>query len=111
MTQNRNPLIPVYFSTECCMRPVEVIYFVQLASESMEMLCSFRIKQFEKIDRYSFYHYHYYTNNILNTTKNRNYEDLVCQSLSSAFLQFTHHLKTSTKTKHLYQTLETTKIL
>ena len=55
------------------MRPVEVIYFVQVAFESMEMLCSFRIKQFEKIDRYSFYHYYYYTNNILNTTKNRNY--------------------------------------
>ena len=68
MTQNRNPLIPVYFSAECCMRPVEVIYFVQVASESMEMLSSFHIKQFEKIDSCSFYHYHYYTNNILNTT-------------------------------------------
>lgn len=72
MTQNRNPLIPVYFSAEYCMRPVEVIYFVQVASESMEMLSSFHIKQFEKIDSFSFYHYHYYTNNILNTKKNRN---------------------------------------
>ena len=49
MTQNRNPHIPVYFSAECCMRPVEVIYFVQVASESMEMLSSFHIKQFENL--------------------------------------------------------------